>query len=337
MLAAERSAQTAPATGALAFRLPEIPYLRLAVRLRAEAPASLPAYQGSMLRGAFGQALRRLVCVMPRGQECDGCRLRGVCTYTRLFETFIEGEPPPFLRGLPTSPRPYLIEPRCDLRHLAAGEPLDFDLVLIGQAIALHTFAALAIERMAEAGLGSARHRFRMERIAWQQADGSWRPLTAAASPSPGGGGLSAEPPAASLPRCDLPDTGRARLRFLTPARLKVRDHLVDTIGFRPLVFAMLRRILELAHLHVPGEPVDWSFRPLLEAADGVRVTTSDLRWYDWERYSNRQRQKMKLGGFIGEMQIEGELGPLASLLRAAEVFHVGKGATFGLGKIEIA
>jgi len=32
-----------------------------------------------------------------------------------------------------------------------------------------------------------------------------------------------------------------------------------------------------------------------------------------------------------------GDRGDLAHLLRTAEILHVGKGATFGLGKIEIA
>jgi CRISPR-associated endoribonuclease Cas6 len=44
----------------------------------------------------------------------------------------------------------------------------------------------------------------------------------------------------------------------------------------------------------------------------------------------------MTLGGFVGEMEIEGDLEPLAPLLATAEILHVGKGATFGLGRIEI-
>lgn len=44
----------------------------------------------------------------------------------------------------------------------------------------------------------------------------------------------------------------------------------------------------------------------------------------------------MKLGGLVGDLHLEGDLAPFAPLLRAAEVVHVGKGATFGLGKVEI-
>jgi hypothetical protein len=53
-----------------------------------------------------------------------------------------------------------------------------------------------------------------------------------------------------------------------------------------------------------------------------------------WERRSNRQGRKVTLGALVGEMEIEGNLDPLAPL--TAEILHVGKGATFGLGRIEI-
>jgi CRISPR/Cas system endoribonuclease Cas6 (RAMP superfamily) len=43
----------------------------------------------------------------------------------------------------------------------------------------------------------------------------------------------------------------------------------------------------------------------------------------------------MKLGGFIGDMVVQGNLTPFMELLAYSEVLHVGKGATFGLGKME--
>ena len=82
------------------YRLPAIPYLRLRVTMRAAEPAVLPEYHGSMLRGAFGHALRRTVCTMGPRQPCVSCQLRRACAYTRIFETFVEDEPPPFLRGI---------------------------------------------------------------------------------------------------------------------------------------------------------------------------------------------------------------------------------------------
>lgn len=89
-------------------------------------------------------------------------------------------------------------------------------------------------------------------------------------------------------------------LRFLTPTRLKSGDHLLSTVGFRGLVFAMLRRTLEIAHFHVPGAEIDWPFRPLLKRTDAVRVVASRLRWHDWERYSNRQKTRISVKRYSG-------------------------------------
>ena len=65
-----------------AYRLPAIPYLRLRVTTRAVEPAVLPEYHGSMLRGAFGHALRRTVRTMGPRQPCVSCQLwRGLRLY----------------------------------------------------------------------------------------------------------------------------------------------------------------------------------------------------------------------------------------------------------------
>ena len=107
-----------------------------------------------------------------------------------------------------------------------------------------------------------------------------------------------------------------------------------DCFTFRMLVFKMIRRVLELAHFHVPNAKIDWEFHPLLVAADAVKIVHRDLRWVDWERRSNRQKTEMLMGGFVGEMVLEGDLVPFLDLLRACEVVHVGKGCVFGNGKI---
>lgn len=118
--------------------------------------------------------------------------------------------------------------------------------------------------------------------------------------------------------------------------RLKSGDRLVSQASFRALVFAMVRRTLELAYFHVPDAVIDWRFRPLLESASKVQVARSDLRWHDWKRYSSRQGTAMCLGGFVGSLELEGDLAPLLPLLRTAEILHVGKGATFGLGQVQL-
>ena len=204
--------------------------------------------------------------------------------------------------------------------------------MLFGRAIELQAFALLAVERMAARGLGSGRARFAVAAVYCPGLrPGEWcEVFSAEHGLSPG------EPPAATLPAAGSPEVSACgTLRFLTPVRLKVRQQLAHTITFRSLAFAMLRRVLEVAHFHVPGATVDWTIRPLLERADAVRISAGDLCWHDWERYSARQGARMTLGGLKGSLRIEGEIAPFQALLSMAEVLHVGKGTTFGLGRLE--
>lgn len=79
------------------------------------------------------------------------------------------------------------------------------------------------------------------------------------------------------------------------------------------------------------------SAEEFLDAADGVRIASSELSWQDWERWSQRPRTSMKLGGIVGRLVLEGVgLQSFALLLAAAEALHAGKGATFGLGRVRV-
>ncbi|OPX88851.1 MAG: hypothetical protein A4E52_01161 [Pelotomaculum sp. PtaB.Bin013] len=44
----------------------------------------------------------------------------------------------------------------------------------------------------------------------------------------------------------------------------------------------------------------------------------------------------MNLGGVVGRVEYEGDLGEFMPLLRLGELVHVGKGAVFGMGKFII-
>ena len=44
----------------------------------------------------------------------------------------------------------------------------------------------------------------------------------------------------------------------------------------------------------------------------------------------------MKLGGLIGELSYVGDLKPFLPFLKMTEVFHVGKGTSFGLGRYKL-
>jgi CRISPR/Cas system endoribonuclease Cas6 (RAMP superfamily) len=127
----------------------------------------------------------------------------------------------------------------------------------------------------------------------------------------------------------------RAKIEFLTPLRLKVRNRYTDSPTFTDLLEHLVARVEALARYHGPAtNGLDGA--EALAAARQVRVAASDLKWHDWERYSARQETRMKLGGVVGRMEVEGVPDSLWPWLRLGEMIHVGKGTSFGLGRYRV-
>lgn len=124
-------------------------------------------------------------------------------------------------------------------------------------------------------------------------------------------------------------------IKFLTPTRLKYSERLTPNLEFHILFRNLLRRISLLSYFHC-GEELDVDFKGLVEESKKIKVKKSDIRWFDWERYSNRQSAKMKMGGLIGEVHFEGDFSAFFPFLLLGEYLHVGKGTSFGLGKYKI-
>ena len=127
-----------------------------------------------------------------------------------------------------------------------------------------------------------------------------------------------------------------ATLTFRTPCRIKYNMSLAPEIEFHILVRQLIRRMSLLYYFHCLGDSSGWDFKGIIKEAGEMKVVKHDLRWYDWERYSSRQGERMKMGGLVGSISFEGPLSPFMPLLRAGEILHVGKGTSFGLGKYEL-
>ena len=124
-------------------------------------------------------------------------------------------------------------------------------------------------------------------------------------------------------------------LHFLTPLRLKVKGDLATRLTF-PLFFDRLaQRLTLLTAFYNPGATLP-DFAPLLYLAPNVAVTSDELHWYDWERYSARQKETMKFGGLKGRIALSGELGPFMPSLRLGRQVNVGQSTSFGLGRYTV-
>ena len=123
-------------------------------------------------------------------------------------------------------------------------------------------------------------------------------------------------------------------IHLMTPLRFKRNGRLDDDLPFDQLVRLALRRASSLLAAYGAGEPAI-DYRGLLQRAGAVRTVSANLAWQDWSRYSNRQKQRMQLGGLTGAVKYEGDFGDFMALLDFAAKAHLGKNSSFGLGLIQ--
>lgn len=316
---------------------------RFRLSLRPRETLLLPVYKGSALRGGFGQVFRRLAC-LGTGLGFGECLLGARCPYHYIFET-----PPPagsvVLDKVPTAPQPFVLEPPLETKRVyEPGEELSFHLVLIGKALDYLPYFIYAFDELGRVGLGRGKGKYTLEAVAWLDEagtavpvyDGSRKVLTDsfhALSLSQ----LSV--PSPPLSQLSTPDSSLSpfsvSVSFLTPTRLKYENQLATDCEFHVLFRNLVRRIALLDYFHCGGEfPPER--REFVEQARAVETVASDLRWVDWERYSNRQQTRMRLGGFVGQVTYRGDFTEFLPYLLLGTYTHVGKGATFGLGAYRV-
>ena len=103
-------------------------------------------------------------------------------------------------------------------------------------------------------------------------------------------------------------------------------------MGFHILTRSLLRRISTLSYFHC-GKELECDYKTMIEEAKKITTKSSNLKWFDWDRFSTRQKRKMSLGGLIGSITFQGNITPFLQLLRLGEHLHVGKNTSFGLGR----
>ena len=288
---------------------------------RLESEANLPHFKGSTFRGVFGRALKRVVCALKK-ETCESCLLNSRCMYTLVFEN-----------AHPASPHPFVIEPPLTRETLFQKDSLfAFSLLVFGELNRNLPYFIYAFEQMGQIGIGKRvngqRGRFTLEEVKSGgrpiysgpskkiDLDGSFEDIVLDGNARVPGGTL------------------RLRVDLVTPLRLKYRNRLKAELPFHVLVRAMLRRLSSLFNTYDKGEPA-LDYRGLVRKAEGIQIVDSRLTWYDWERYSSRQDKAMLMGGMMGHVTYEGEIGEYVALLDFCSRVHMGKQTTFGLGKIK--
>jgi hypothetical protein len=317
-------------TDTLAELLKNVTINRFGFLLEAREPLRLPRFKGSTLRGAFGWAFKSICCSKPE-TNCAGCEFSQACIHSYVFETS-PPEDSEMMRLYPAVPHPFVIEPPATHREtFASGSKIGVTLILIGRAREYLPYFVLAFREMGEIGLGRGRGKYSLQSV--ECADNQpIAPIYHHSSTT-----IHECPPPLSISALPGPTSAsRISLAFETPTRVMFEGHLSSRPEFHILIRTLLRRISAISYFHC-GMSLDLDYSLLVERSRQVTLAKYDICWHDWQRYSNRQRTAMKMGGFIGSASYEGPWQEFWPLIKLGELLHIGKGASFGLGKYSIS
>ena len=300
------------------------------VRLRFEVECleklNLPEFSGSMFRGVFGNQLRKLSC-MTRQRECTACPLKSTCPYSLIFETPAADHQRS--KQFHNPPRPYVMEEAASSRlDLGKGDHFSFGMVLFGYAISQIPLIILTWEQALASGLRRSQTPCQLRAV---YAEGEPNPVYL-----PGQTIQNMPPTQFVHSDFDWINLKRITLQFVTPLRLLKQGKriLLDDITAELLLMALARRYQLLTDTHQPGCS-NLNFGALKQEASKLVIET-DMKWRDQQRHSRRQDRLIPIGGFVGKLTLTGNLAPFGELLEAGQWIHVGKEATFGLGKYHL-
>jgi CRISPR-associated endoribonuclease Cas6 len=308
---------------------PVLPVAQYRVRFSVEASSQLPKYLGSAVRGAFGHALKKAVCVT-RLARCESCLLYRSCPYSYIFET-----PPPLttrkMRLYTAAPHPFVFEVPFSRDAEPNAAYLDIGFTLFGRGNRFLPYMVYALEEAGKFGIGRKRIPFLLGMVA-QRADDTGERWKVIYQP-----GETLEPLQPFVPQTPpVPDN--LTLHFETPLRLRRDDHNVspDAFRFTDLFVTLLRRISMLTYFHT-DEAHETDFSKLAASAREISFAGQDLAWYDWTRYSSRQKASMQMGGLMGTVQLDSRgLEPFWPYIWLGQWTHVGKATSMGLGRYQL-
>ncbi|MCX7705312.1 MAG: CRISPR system precrRNA processing endoribonuclease RAMP protein Cas6 [bacterium] len=285
--------------------------------------ALLPPFKGATLRGAFGIALKELTCINKNFKDCNLCLLGSKCPFKQIFRVEIEKN-----NQSHNIPSPFILEPPYENRRFYQQETqFDFGCLIIGKMIDYFPYIVLAFKKMGEKGIGikGNRSQFDLLKITSKNKivyDGSQGILNEYRYPE------KIQSTKSSI------DT--ITLKFISPTRIKSDSTLTKDLSFELLMKTLLRRISLLKKNYCENGKLEIDYDALMEKARKIETVFSNLKWYDWQRYSTRQNTSMKLGGFVGEICYKGNLSEFMNYLKIGELIHIGKNTSFGLGKYVI-
>jgi len=309
-------------------------FAEIAAHWTAKSEGVLPSYKGAMLRGVLGYALRKGHCTKPWETMCTSCERQGVCGYARLYEPVSSMGDGLTEFGMHDPMRSFVVNSLNHRTRFQEGDRWDFSICLFGPAVSQvpDVIAVLCLPTPTGLGFEGLQGLIQIDAVTISSpvqeipSDGTFRVTVVPALK-------------VGMPNQDGGVRWSVRMDFLSVTSLK-NGGKSSTFEVKVLGRALLRRAFGMIALYGSEDQSNWirTHRHELEASWGsVWVDRDETRWRRWGRTSSRQQRSYEVEGLIGRVQIRNVPEMWLSLLRLCEVLHVGKGATFGLGRFKLS
>lgn len=306
-------------------------FYRFRFQFRSAGTLYFPPYKsGNIVRGAFGSIFRKLVCI-PSCRDAKICDVRSTCPYARVFEPQAARREGP--SGLADWPRPFVFRAsHLDGSTVRQGEAFHFDVHIFDVRDPALAYFVLAFAQLAREGLGPGRARADIAYVDQLDLSGATVARIFDGERSQMGELIApiAMDMSAAPGRVD-----QVRVRFVTPTELKSEHQVAERPEFGILFGRLRDRISTLRTLYDAG-PLEIDFRAMGERAAAVRMVRCELKRTEVDRLSSRSGQRHPLGGFVGEVEYEGELGEFLPYLRLGAWVGVGRHTVWGKGEVQL-
>ena len=284
-----------------------------------ERPVFFDVYPSFLFRSLLGKELRKMSCVF-HGRKCVECGLREQCVYSRIFETPIPKENP-FLTGRNKAPHPFVFDILSD--YSKPTTQLRMRLNLFGEANKLLPYFYYALREAGKSGVLKSRIPYTIESLSYQgreliQSDGNID--------------TDFEPKQWNISENkNVPSESHFNMSIQSPLRLQVSRQIVTNPHPSEILKSIYNRMKVLTELYgIPSE------NNVFLNESGFEIIKQNFSWQNLKHYSARQKRVVTLGGVVGNGEFEAEMDPIMhNLFRAAELFHVGKNISFGLGNVK--
>lgn len=295
-----------------------IPYIKLHFSLEMQEDCILSENKVSALRGGMGQMLLRSCCVQDR--ECESCIFSKECLVQRIMYSPFDIKPPFVTKGESIG---FHLECENYQREFAAGDILQFQLLLFGKTIVYFYQILQAFYMLGQEGLGEGRAKYLITSVTNTNRE------------------VIVKDTMIDMSRYQVRNlneyvdyrvqrAGRRhenRMVFHTPVSIKYNKTMQTELTSEAVLAALCRRIYMFdCFTGIKADQMVLTGR--LPAMADQKSWPSKVR-----RHSTTHDRDIVLRGIKGYLDFE-EIEPdLRRLLYAGEILHIGKNIRFGFGR----